>query len=315
MIHNFNSRIHRLHSFGSDWFVKRDDELSFGISGSKVRKYHSILPYLLQQQATKVHVIGGAYSNHVVGFLQVLNEHQIPYQLHLLRPHDVEVKGNLLLTKMLSRVPIIWYDRNSYKEIEHHVNAIMEEELLQGEKSVLIPEGGYMEAAIAGCMTLAEEIEAYERQHQPFDAIFMDAGTGLSSLCVAHYYSYKKLSAQVHVVVMAERAQYESKVHSIYPWMKNHFGSAYSVVSPLVIPPSVGKAFGSVSSEGFGWIDRMAQKEGILVDPIYTSKLFQTAYTFKSTFKRVLVVHSGGAMALMGFENPLKKVVLKRMNP
>ncbi|MEK7749647.1 MAG: hypothetical protein AAB277_01590, partial [Planctomycetota bacterium] len=44
------SRIHRLRWFGrSDIWVKRDDELSFGVSGTKLRKHASIIPSLKQK--------------------------------------------------------------------------------------------------------------------------------------------------------------------------------------------------------------------------------------------------------------------------
>jgi len=48
---NLQSRIHRLHWFGrSDIWVKRDDELSFGVSGTKLRKHASIIPVLSKKR-------------------------------------------------------------------------------------------------------------------------------------------------------------------------------------------------------------------------------------------------------------------------
>jgi 1-aminocyclopropane-1-carboxylate deaminase/D-cysteine desulfhydrase-like pyridoxal-dependent ACC family enzyme len=44
------SRIHSLRSFSRGrCYIKRDDELGFGISGTKVRKYLSLLPAILRE--------------------------------------------------------------------------------------------------------------------------------------------------------------------------------------------------------------------------------------------------------------------------
>ncbi len=45
--YQLQSRTHLLKNF-KNIYIKRDDELSFGISGSKIRKYASLIPNLLR---------------------------------------------------------------------------------------------------------------------------------------------------------------------------------------------------------------------------------------------------------------------------
>ena len=56
---------------------------------------------------------------------------------------------------------------------------------------------------------------------------------------------------------------------------------------------------------------RIATEEGILTDPVYTTKLFMTAREVISSEKlkgKALIVHSGGGTGLMGFGERLGKI-------
>ena len=49
---------------------------------------------------------------------------------------------------------------------------------------------------------------------------------------------------------------------------------------------------------------RYAQSEGLLTDPIYTTKLFYTAEQLiidKKVSGNILIIHSGGGTGLLGF--------------
>ena len=82
---NLSSRIHSLKSFPRSLDIKRDDELSFGISGNKLRKIASLLP--IWKKYESILALGSSSSNHVVACLQVFNEHGIDYQLWLKESH------------------------------------------------------------------------------------------------------------------------------------------------------------------------------------------------------------------------------------
>ena len=73
----FHSRVHALsdNEYPDTW-IKREDESSFGISGSKKRKYASLIPFLKKNKFDCVGVIGGSNSNNVIGLVQLLIENQ-----------------------------------------------------------------------------------------------------------------------------------------------------------------------------------------------------------------------------------------------
>ena len=52
------------------------------------------------------------------------------------------------------------------------------------------------------------------------------------------------------------------------------------------------------------------RKEGLLLDPLYNSKLFMTAVDILPKLEgNVLIIHSGGQLPLMGFKKGLSKQV------
>ena len=72
--------------------------------------------------------------------------------------------------------------------------------------------------------------------------------------------------------------------------------------------PTQAKAFGSVNAALFNYIKFLAKEEGFFTDPIYSAKLFWEAkniVTAQALRGNVLIIHSGGALTLMGFQNQL----------
>ena len=107
-----HSRIHRLSSFdqeGAIVYVKREDELGFGISGSKIRKYLTLLPWLTDQKFQEALLMGGSFSNHILGITQLLKEKRIRPVLFLLGHPPHSLKGIFLWTSLLVEESDIYY--------------------------------------------------------------------------------------------------------------------------------------------------------------------------------------------------------------
>ena len=96
--YRLSSRVHPLHTCEKNqtWFIKRDDELSFSISGSKFRKYASLLYQIKKEKIQRVCLEGSESSNHLIGIIQLLLENRIDYELFLIRSMQKELSGNRL---------------------------------------------------------------------------------------------------------------------------------------------------------------------------------------------------------------------------
>ena len=158
---NLRSRIHRLRWFNrSNIWVKRDDELSFGISGTRLRKYASTIPALKLKGIEEVVVIGTANSNNVLSAAQTLTENNIKITPFLLGP-PVHKQGNSkLLSLFVDDDEIHWIPREQWDDIEIHVNKYVENENEQGIKVFVLPEGGHLQLALPGSLSILLDILA-----------------------------------------------------------------------------------------------------------------------------------------------------------
>lgn len=301
--YSLHSRIHSLNHFpsGMDWYVKREDELSFGISGSKYRKYASLLPYLKKHNYKKVHLVGSSYSNHLVGILQLLNENEFTPVVYVLKSHNNETKGNFGFIKLLLGKNLLtilskeeWPDRES----------LIKKQL--SSSCIYIPEGAEMTASLPGALSLTKDIAT---QKGSFDHLFIDAGTGLSAIGLLLGMNAYGLHSKVHIVLMAEESTlFEKKLNFYKQLLEKELSCSIVLPNYQLYSSSIGKSFGSINKVIFDEIRSLAQNEGILSDPIYSAKLFYTAKEIATAYYlqgKALCIHSGGALTLCGFQEQL----------
>ena len=302
------SRIHRLRWFGrSDIWVKRDDELSFGVSGTKLRKHASIIPFLKQQRIEEVVVIGGANSNNVLSAAQTLTENNIRIIPFLLGPPSQKLGNSKLLSLFVDDSEIHWISRSQWDNCEQFVNSYLEKRIAQGVKIFVLPEGAHHPLALPGSLSILVDILSNERESGVrFDHVFIDAGTGMVAQSLLAGAAALGRKIKFHVVVLAGSFEdFEAGLSRVMRYTEEFLN-----VSPCPLPdysmyyPATAKSFGSTNKTIFEEIRRIAREDGILTDPVYSSKLFLTAKQVildKTLEGNILLIHSGGGLALSGF--------------
>lgn len=305
------SRIQRLDSFCTETasvFLKREDELGFGISGCKKRKYLSLIPFLQAQKYELVYLIGGENSNNLVGLAQVLREAKIPFVAYIKATKQVQKQGNAFLLHLLTKPQERVYVPS---EQWHEVEKIAENDLqLSGKQGYIIPEGASCLPSIMGLCTLMQDIERNESENNLlFDHIFIDAGTAYTAATLVAMNHFLQRKTQIHIVYIAGNealfSQHYQKVAAFF--IENDM----PFTSPL--PPNIqhhfpktARAFGSINATIKQAVIDFAQTEGILTDPVYVAKTLFTAKDIIFLQKltgNVLLIHSGGGTGLMGFAN------------
>jgi 1-aminocyclopropane-1-carboxylate deaminase/D-cysteine desulfhydrase-like pyridoxal-dependent ACC family enzyme len=259
-------------------------------------------------------VIGGAYSNNVLGIVQLLIENGIEPVLFLLGDAQKELQGTHLLIRMLMKASSIhWISREDWPGVVELAEEYALKQRNQRIHTVVIPEGSVMTEAIPGAVTLALDIIRNENSlGVNFERIFMDAGTGFQAAVALLTYSWLEKPTQFYVVLMADAVEvFEDKLrrfHVAYEkWLnqKISFPTNYTLLHPLTA-----RSFGSVNAGVYDTMIDLARKEGIFVDPIYSAKLFNRSrqYLSDGIYKgNTLIVHSGGALSLTGFQSQLAK--------
>lgn len=312
--YNQKSRIHSLQSFPPNCFVKRDDELSFGISGSKLRKYISLIPFLEKNNIQEVVVIGSAYSNNVLGLNQLLIEQSIKPTLFLLSNDISKKMGNYLLTSLfVPQSSIHWISRKNWP----HVKDLAEKYIYPSKEKFIIPEGALMPEALLGVITLPLDIIRNEKENKlNFNHIFMEAGSGLTAITTILTFTWLEKQTCIHVLLLADKEHifikklknfkkyFEKLVLENLSWEK--ITTRFQLHSP-----TTAKSFGSINKQILQKISKIAQTEGFLTDPIYSAKLFLEAKIIikkQILIGNVLIIHSGGGLTLMGFQEQLSHI-------
>lgn len=299
------SRIHPLNQFGRQTWVKRDDELSFGVSGSKARKLHSLIPQIRKNGHSRILAIGGAHSNNILALAQACAEWQIGLVGLLLGPprHESGI-AQLMRWFQSPHFEVQWISRRDWPHVLEIADSLSRALMKQGESPIVLPEGSMHPYAIPGSMTLASEIARHqEEEGLVFDRIFIDSGSGMTSQSLIAGLAYYPEAPEVQVVQLAKMdpESYQMGLEKVTRWVEDLKGPTLRKPRFRLIEPSMGRSFGSTPQTIFREIKRIAQEEGFLTDPIYSGKLFFTAREHQSDESRDLLIHSGGGLALTGF--------------
>ncbi|MDP5170880.1 MAG: hypothetical protein NWR72_11595, partial [Bacteroidia bacterium] len=213
-------RIHALRSIPDSWIL-REDESGFGMSGSKRRKMASLIPWMLKEGVGQVVIIGGASSNHVVTALQACREYGIRPVAFLLEGRQGPKKGNAFLTDLLlAEEDIHWIHRSAWNDVEQ-----MAGEWASGQmvKTVVLPEGGACAAALPGAATLPLTW-ADATGLCPYDHVWMDSGTGISSIAAMLMCGKLGWNLTLHVVMMAgDEVFFQHQIEQARTWWEALF--------------------------------------------------------------------------------------------
>lgn len=301
-----HSRIHRL-SLGRDveipCFAKREDELGGIFAGSKMRKYRTMIPHIKKSGCKEVALIGSSHSNQILGLSQLLIECGITPILYLLESSESKPTGNALFSRLfVPKEQIHYIKRKDWCDVEM---------LARKAHACVVPEGGDYTVCLGGLITLALDILQNEAEHNiTFSDIFIDSGSHLTATSLIVTLAYLKRVPHVHVMLAAyEEKAFHNKLEQAKTALAAFVGHSIDALPPFTLYPAPsGQSFGSTNRTIFQTIERIAKSEGMLLDPIYSAKLYlllEEKIASKTIQGPVLFIHSGGQFSLSGFQDRL----------
>ncbi len=309
------TRIHPLITEGkSSLWVKREDELSSGISGSKLRKYSSLIPYLIKNDVEQVAMIGGPNSNNLVGLAQLLRENSITQIAFVRQAADTQLRGNaLLLDMLLNEDELRFVPREQWDKVENIAHTYLENSSAQ--KTYLLREGCFGYEGLPGAMTLAEDILRNEEESDLFfERIYIDCGTGLSATgliiglaCLSQSETPKR---DIVVTLIAESEEgFLEKLTSLTALLEQNAGIKISIHDKIrFLHPQLSPKFGSINKSLFVESRKIAKSTGLIMDPTYSVKHYHAAtidLSLNSSDKPSLFVFNGSTLGVMGFQEKL----------
>jgi len=295
-------------------YIKREDELSAGVVGSKLRKYLSILPKLQHNQCTDVILIGSAHSNNVMGLAQLLTERGIQVHALVKRPGSSELRGNyLFLNMLLDPGSIHLVAPREWSQVDQQAKALAGQLHGRGKSVFIVPEGGDCREALPGILTLGEDLLANERETaQHFPDIWIDSGTGVSAIgLLLGLRLLDDHARRLHITLIAgDEAAFMARYRRFERWCEELLQRPLPVarIALQFYKPATAPSFGSVNKTLLAETSRIARQTGILMDPVYSVKHL---YTVKQQMaanpprQPQLVIYSGGPLGLSGFQSAL----------
>jgi len=286
------------------WF-KRDDLISFGLGGNKIRGLEVMLADALAQNADCLITGAGVQSNHVRATAAVAVHAGMGCTAVYWGKSPATVDGNYRVTKMLNAAIRFTGDddRESVDTYIQKITAVLRD---QGYRPYAIPRGGACARGVLGHVLAVFEFyqQCFSQGLEP-DIIVLAVGSGgtyagwllglrlLNLSWKIHGYTVSREPEQVSQQV-AELAT-EAAALLTLNWV-------FSAADAPVNGGFIGLGYGVPSPEAAEAIRLVGRTEGILLDPVYTGKamaglLHALRNNQYDDYQRIVFVHTGGEPA------------------
>lgn len=302
---------------GVDLHIKRDDLAGTTMGGNKSRQLEYYLGAAQQARADTVLITGAVQSNFVrtaaasaakLGMKTILQlEDRVP---------DVDAlygtNGNVLLSRLLGAEIMHYPVGEDEAGADTALRVRAEQERQAGRKPYVIPLAlGNPPLGALGYMRAAEEIL---RQDDTFDTIVIASGSGLTHAGLLA--GLRASGSQAQVIgscVRRDGAQQHTRIRTVLDALvllnpdAPHVKDKDINIWDGALAPGYGK-LGAPAAEATAM---MARAEGIVLDPVYTAKVFAAIPALVKTGEipagsRVLFVHTGGLASLFAYQSALE---------
>ena len=291
--------------------IKRDDLTALGLGGNKARKLEFLVADALAEGATTLITTGAVQSNHarmtaaaacVAGLRCVL--------VLTTTTADPPVAGNLLLDRLYNAtvrfVPSI-DPMLAVGQDEAVVAEVVADEQAQGRRPYVIPIGGSSGIGVfgyvSGTVELVSQLQA--TGHSPSRLYYASGSRGTQAgltlgakACAAPYqvYGVAVSAGEPEKIERAKRIANESAT-------RLGISERLDLADLITDQGFIGEGYGIPTNEGLEAIGLLAQTEGVLLDPCYTSKgmaaLIHHVRTGElSPADSVVFLHTGGVPAI-----------------
>lgn len=294
-------------------YIKRDDQTGLAFGGNKTRKLEYLIADAKLKKAKTIITAGAAQSNHCrqtaaaaarYGFSCILvlavNDEEI----------DKRVSGNLLLDNLFD-AEIVW---TSFEQREQVLMETFQKAKKEGRAPYLVPYGGSNPiGATSYIFALKELLEQFAENDElpdyPDWIIFPSSSGGTQTGLVIgqRLFNYKGKILGISVDHKAKKLkQHIAKLASETAIFLD-LDLSFEPADILVDDNYIGDGYGILSELEVNAVRKFAQKEGILLDPVYTGRaaggmldLLKTkslvVYGKKKT--NILFWHTGGTPGL-----------------
>lgn len=315
------SKLERLSlELNSNIYIKRDDQTGSEYSGNKIRKLEYSVNEAISMGCDLLITTGGIQSNHCRATVAVATFLGMKSAVLLRVSHEKpnpEVDGNYFLDKLLGADVKFCFPEEYHDSRDQIMEQMAQEYRKQGYKPYIIPEGASNGVGSLGYYFAMKEILKQEKEMGiTFDTIVVATGSGgtaaglniankilglgkrVIGMCVCDDNDY----FQKRISKMAEEAlPYLLKIEEI---TKEQAAIHFLPKEIEMIDGYVGIGYALSRPEELEFIKKIAQLEGLILDPVYTGKAMYGVWNeikkggSLASSNNILFIHTGGLFGL-----------------
>jgi D-cysteine desulfhydrase family pyridoxal phosphate-dependent enzyme len=273
----YPTAFHRLDRFskavGREVWIKRDDLISVGVGGNKVRKLRYLVADALAHGADHLVSVGAEQSNHARCVAAVAALEGMVCDLVLGGDPKTPVVGNLLLDHMLgARVQFPGTD--NWEQLERVSQTVANQLRADGRHPYVMPIGGSTPIGAFGFvdayLELREQMAAADVRPSAIVHATSSGGTQ-SGLAVGAHLLHDDVKILGIGVAKTTRDLHDEIVDITEGCLKL-LGDEDGMPAITVVPGYLGRAYAEPTQGALHALRLLFRTEGILLDPVYTAK-------------------------------------------
>ena len=285
-------------------FMKRDDLTGHCFGGNKERKLEFIMGNALEKKAKTIVTVGVLQSNHCRMTTAFANRLGLKTELILIKGDEdepIEKDGNYFLAEMMgAKIHVV-----KVNEVQDKINSILDDLRNNGEHPYFIEGGGHNVLGAIGYIYAIKELkEQTEIMEISPDYLVLPTGTGTTQAGLILGKELFDFDIEViGISVSRSRERCVEEITSIIEKTADylHLGSEDFNWHIEVNDEYIGKGYRKPTEASTQTIRLIAEKEGLIVDPVFNAKALSGMLDLisKSTIEgNVIYMNTGGFPAL-----------------
>lgn len=314
----FPTPLHKLKTLSKEFlnyqiYIKRDDHTGLASGGNKTRKLEYLIQKAIDNNCDTVITAGAQQSNHCRQTVAACAIAGLKCHLLLGGKEPKDYNGNLLLSYLLG-AKIHFTGENRKGEDIENLRLDLES---KGKKVSIIPYGGSSLLGSLGYINAIKELknQLFERDLK-IDYIFFASSSGATQAGMMLGLDLFEIDIEL-IPINIDKAEtegfLENIVYKLIQESKQFFDLKKEYhISDISLERKYDKAgYGNLTDEEKRTIKKLAQSEGILLDPVYTGRAFYGMLDYLHNQRiepnsNVLFWHTGGLPANFEYGSELK---------
>ncbi|HIA97648.1 MAG TPA: D-cysteine desulfhydrase family protein [Marine Group III euryarchaeote] len=295
-------------------YIKRDDLTDLVLGGDKARKLEYEIAEAKAHGCDTLVTCGSAQSNLARLTTAAARKCGMEVSVVLSKDDYTQLQGNLL-TVVLMGATIKIVETGDHWDLEEHALALCDDLTEQGRRPHYIPVSGTTPLSCLGYVRGGLEIVNQMKGTQlNFDHVYTPFGTGGIFTALLFTFRHSHLESAFHgISVNRLRSQCVENLETLWEALTRLLDGDMPVPQEghQVYDQFIGKEYGDPTDSCLEAISIMAKREGILLDPVYSGKMFSGFLEHHrndcfNSGDHILLLHSGGVPALFAYQNALK---------